>query len=103
MAIVKPFKAVRPKEEYAKQVAALPYDVYNRQEAKEEVKKEELSFLKIDSRYIRFLCLSESKGNLSADEKRWDFYFRYRAMLLYLSVDDGWQESGGNRSLCQRR
>ena len=54
MAIVKPFKAVRPKEEYAKQVAALPYDVYNRQEAKEEVKKEELSFLKIDRAETQF-------------------------------------------------
>ena len=48
MAFVKPFRAVRPKQEYAKQVAALPYDVYNRQEAKEEVGKEGLSFLKID-------------------------------------------------------
>lgn len=54
MAIVKPFKAVRPKEEYAKRVAALPYDVYNRQEAKEEVKKEELSFLKIDRAETQF-------------------------------------------------
>ena len=34
MAVVRPFKAIRPAKEYASQIAALPYDVYNRQEAK---------------------------------------------------------------------
>ncbi|NLZ81371.1 MAG: DUF1015 domain-containing protein, partial [Clostridiales bacterium] len=48
MAIIKPFKCVRPDVKLAKRVAALPYDVYNRQEALVEVKKEPLSFLKID-------------------------------------------------------
>ena len=33
MAIVKPFKAIRPAKEYASQIAALPYDVYNREES----------------------------------------------------------------------
>ncbi|MCL1982361.1 MAG: DUF1015 family protein [Clostridiales bacterium] len=33
MATVKPFRAVRPGEGYAERVAALPYDVMNRQEA----------------------------------------------------------------------
>lgn len=35
-------------------VAALPYDVYNRQEAKEEVQREPLSFLKIDRAETNF-------------------------------------------------
>lgn len=48
MANIKPFCAYRPKEEYADKVAALPYDVYNRKEACEEVKREPLSFLRID-------------------------------------------------------
>lgn len=48
MATIKPFQCVRPEKSVANRVAALPYDVYNRQEAKEEVKKEPLSFLKID-------------------------------------------------------
>ena len=30
MAIIKPFKAVRPANEYVKMVAELPYDVMNR-------------------------------------------------------------------------
>lgn len=48
MATIKPFFCVRPKAEVASRVAALPYDVYNRKEAKEEVMREPLSFLKID-------------------------------------------------------
>lgn len=54
MAGVKPFVAVRPKTEYADRVAALPYDVYNRQEAKQETEKEPLSFLRIDRAETQF-------------------------------------------------
>ncbi|MCR4923305.1 MAG: DUF1015 family protein [Lachnospiraceae bacterium] len=48
MAIVKPFAAVRPKEGLESRIAALPYDVYSREEAKEKVKGDEYSFLRID-------------------------------------------------------
>lgn len=48
MATIRPFRCVRPNAEVADRVAALPYDVYNRQEAKAEVQRESLSFLKID-------------------------------------------------------
>ena len=48
MATIKPFQCVRPNGHVADRVAALPYDVYNRQEAKEEVQREPLSFLKIE-------------------------------------------------------
>ncbi len=48
MATIRPFRCVRPREDVAHRVAALPYDVYNRQEAKAEVEREPLSFLKID-------------------------------------------------------
>lgn len=54
MAIVKPFRCIRPNKEVAHRVAALPYDVYNREEAKSEVMKEELSFLKIDRAETQF-------------------------------------------------
>ena len=37
MAVVKSFKCVRPVKELAKQVASLPYDVYDRKEAKAAV------------------------------------------------------------------
>lgn len=54
MAEIRPFVCVRPAEELASRVAALPYDVYNRQEAKEEVRREPLSFLKIDRAETNF-------------------------------------------------
>lgn len=54
MAQIKPFLAVRPTRELADRVAALPYDVYNRQEAKAEVEREPVSFLKIDRAETQF-------------------------------------------------
>ncbi|WP_304944143.1 DUF1015 domain-containing protein [Vallitalea guaymasensis] len=48
MAIIRPFCGVRPSAEYAENIAALPYDVYNREEAVEEVKGKPYSFLRID-------------------------------------------------------
>lgn len=54
MATIRPFNAVRPREDVAGKVAALPYDVYNREEALEEVLKEPLSFLKIDKAETQF-------------------------------------------------
>ncbi|MCI8949136.1 MAG: DUF1015 domain-containing protein [Lachnospiraceae bacterium] len=54
MAVVKPFRAVRPNAENASQVAALPYDVYSRKEALEAVKGNPLSFLNIDRGETQF-------------------------------------------------
>lgn len=48
MATVKPFQAIRPEKKYVQRIAALPYDVYNRDEAREVVGKNPLSFLNID-------------------------------------------------------
>ena len=39
MAVIRPFAARRPDPELVAQVAALPYDVYNRKEAKKEVER----------------------------------------------------------------
>lgn len=54
MAIVKPFQCVRPEEQYAPLVAALPYDVYNRKEACEVTAKNPKSFLNIDRPETQF-------------------------------------------------
>ena len=48
MAVIRPFECVRPAEKVADRVAALPYDVYDSKEARAEVEREPLSFLKID-------------------------------------------------------
>lgn len=54
MAAIKPFVAVRPDCKVADRVAALPYDVYNREEATKEAAKEELTFLRIDRAETQF-------------------------------------------------
>lgn len=47
MALVRPFRAVRPRPELAEKVASLPYDVMNRAEAKALAGDNELSFLHV--------------------------------------------------------
>ena len=39
MVKIRAFRAVRPKNEYAKEVAALPYDVFSVAEAREEIRR----------------------------------------------------------------
>lgn len=48
MANIKPFKAVRPANEYVNVVPELPYDVMNREEAKKIAKDNKYSYLHID-------------------------------------------------------
>lgn len=52
MSVFKPFSALRPVPEYAKDVAALPYDVMNSEEAREAVKGNPYSFLHVDKAEI---------------------------------------------------
>lgn len=47
MAIIRPFKALRPTEKNAHLVSSVPYDVVNREEAKELAGENNLSFLKV--------------------------------------------------------
>lgn len=54
MAVIKPFCAIRPQRAKADKIAALPYDVYNREEAKAVVEKNPESFLKIDRAETQF-------------------------------------------------
>lgn len=54
MAEIRPFYCVRPTKERAKEVAALPYDVYNKREAREAVKNHPYSFLNIDRPETQF-------------------------------------------------
>lgn len=47
MAIIRPFKALRPHEKVAHLVASVPYDVVNREEAAELAKGNPISFLRV--------------------------------------------------------
>lgn len=48
MAIIRPFKAIRPDSNLAHLVAALPYDVMNSEEARQMVEGNPYSFLRVD-------------------------------------------------------
>lgn len=54
MSDIRPFQAIRPKKEFADKIAALPYDVYNTEEAREIVSSNSFSFLKIDRPEVNF-------------------------------------------------
>ncbi len=54
MAVVRPFKAVRPTPELAAKVASLPYDVMDTAEAREYVKGNPYSFMHIDRAEMSF-------------------------------------------------
>ena len=54
MAQIRPFKAYRPCKGMEERIAALPYDVYNRAEAHEVVKKNPDSFLAVDRAETQF-------------------------------------------------
>ena len=54
MAQIRPFKAYRPCKGMEERIAALPYDVYNRKEAYEVVKKNPESFLAVDRAETQF-------------------------------------------------
>ncbi|GAE85528.1 hypothetical protein JCM10512_3972 [Bacteroides reticulotermitis JCM 10512] len=54
MAIIKPFKGIRPPQELVEQVASRPYDVLNSQEAREEAAGNEKSLYRIIKPEIDF-------------------------------------------------
>ncbi len=54
MATITPFQAIHPRYSIAHEVAALPYDVYNRSEARIAVEGKPLSFLNIDRPETQF-------------------------------------------------
>ena len=54
MITIRPFKGLRPRKDIVDKVASKPYDVLNSQEAKEEAKDNEFSFLKISKPEINF-------------------------------------------------
>lgn len=58
MADIKPFVCVRPAEDVVSAVAALPYDVYNREEAKEVVAKIQSHFWQLTVRRHSFRMMS---------------------------------------------
>ena len=80
MANIRAFAAYRPNEDVADRVAALPYDVYNREEARVEVEREPMSFLAIDRPETQF-------------PKNYDMYaeevYQKAHDMLWSKIEDG--------------
>lgn len=92
MAIIKPFKALRPHAQLAKQVASRPYDVLNSAEAKIEAQGNPNSFLHITKSEIDLpestdihsqQVYEQAKANLDAFIKR-DILFRENRECYYI-------------------
>ena len=61
MAIIKPFKGVRPPQDLVEQVASRPYDVLNSEEAREEAEGNEKSLYQIIKPQIDFTVVTNEK------------------------------------------
>lgn len=104
MAVLKPFKAVRPKAEYASRVGALPYDVMNSDEAREKVKGNPYSFLHVDKAEIDLplgtdiyseAVYEKAKENLNALEQNGICEQDEKPMLyIYRQVMNGREQTG---------
>ena len=109
MAEVRPFCAVRPAGELAAQVAALPYDVYNRKEASLAVRENPLSFLNIDRAETQFPdevdayeeCVYEKARELF-EARMADGTFLQDDVLLHLPADHGREEPDRHCGFKQR-
>lgn len=81
MATVRPFQAVRPRKEYVQNIAALPYDVYNREEARIVVQNNPMSFLAIDRAETSFPKDADIYG---------DYVYEKAGKLLEEWIDKGY-------------
>ncbi len=104
MAKIKPFRALRPQPQLAKQVASRPYDVLNSAEAKTEAQGNTVSFLHITKSEIDLpestdihaaAVYEQAKDNLAAFIKR-DVLFRESkdCYYIYQLVMNGRSQTG---------
>jgi len=104
MSIIKPFKALRPGAQFAKQVASRPYDVLSSAEAKIEARGNHCSFLHITKSEIDLPenidthsqeVYDRAKENLTAFIKR-DILFRENKACYYVYrlIMDGRSQTG---------
>lgn len=89
MAIIKPFKGIRPPKELVEQVASRPYDVLNSEEAREEAKGNEKSLYHIIKPEIDFPI-----GTDEHDEKVYD----KAAENFRMFQDKGWLVQDGKEN-----
>ncbi len=92
MATICPFQGIRPQIKYVDRIAALPYDVYSSEEAREIVEKEPLSFLRIDRAETNFAlgqdmyapCVYEKAGSLIQEWMKKGYLLQEDRKVYYL-------------------
>lgn len=92
MAVIRPFRAIRPNTELVHRVAALPYDVYNRAEAREAALAEPVSFLNIDRPETQFpenydmyaTEVYEKAASMLKEQREKGIYVQEEAPCFYL-------------------
>lgn len=104
MSVVKPFVCIRPEQSLAAREAALPYDVYDREEARREVERNPLSFLAIDRSDTAFPdsvgsyepCVYEKAKEIFMDRLETGAYVEDKAASFYLYEQsmDGRRQTG---------
>ena len=80
MADIRPFQAIRPTKDWIEEIAELPYDVYDRQEARALVEKRPNSFLAIDRPETQFA----PDQDMYADE-----VYEKAGEMLWSQVEEG--------------
>jgi uncharacterized protein (DUF1015 family) len=104
MAVIKPFNALRPSKESAHLVASVPYDVVNREEAKEKAENNSLSFLRISRAEIELPqnvnpyskeVYAKAKENLEKIKKEAPLFAeKNHSFYLYRLIMDGRSQTG---------
>lgn len=104
MAIIKPYKALRPKQELASQVASRPYDVLNSNEAKLEIRNNPISFLRITKSEVDLPdgidihtneVYNKAKENMEAFQKEGILFQEEQpCYYIYKLVMDGRSQTG---------
>ncbi len=104
MSIIKPFRGLHPKPEFAKDIASPPYDVLNAKEARKIVEKAPNSFLRVNKAELEFddnvdayseKVYQRGKANL---QRLSDLGFMIRdenpCLYLYQIIMDGKSQTG---------
>ncbi len=86
MARIKPFQAVRPSTEQVQKTASLPYDVFNKEEARAYVAQHPGTFLSID-RAETLLAEEVSPYDEAVYQKAADEYKRWKAEGKYIKEE----------------
>lgn len=104
MADIRPFRAYRPCKGLEEQIAALPYDVYSREEAAQEVKNHPQSFLAIDRPETQFDPgmdmyddrVYEKAGQMLRDQMAQGIFVQEETPCFYLyqQIMDGRSQTG---------